>query len=86
MPDRECEKCHTKENITEHHIHGKHKGPKKYLCRPCHDEEDGMNKRKETANRYKRLIRRALRRLERDIKIVEEAEQKLGYLYVEAMM
>lgn len=78
--ERECEKCHTTKNITEHHPEGSHKGSKVYLCRPCHDEEDGMNPRRKDVNACERRIRRALRRLERDIRIVEEAEVQLGIL------
>jgi len=80
---KECERCHTTENITKHHLHRPNDGTILYLCQSCHDIEHGII-RKENAESletriqlFKRRLRRVKRRIKRDTKIIAETERLL---------
>jgi len=75
---KECEKCHTTENITKHHLHQPNDGTILFLCQSCHDKEHGIE-RNEDVNSLKRRIKRAKRRINRDTKIIKEAEEKIPF-------
>ena len=80
---RVCAWCGSTENITKHHINGRHGlGPVRlvYLCRDCHNDAHGIRPKDDKFKVLKRRIRRAKRRIKRDTKILTEAEDLLNEL------
>jgi len=80
---KECERCHTTENITKHHLHRPNDGTILFLCQSCHDKEHEIIRKENSESAelrisvFERRIRRAKRRIKRDTKIIQETEKKL---------
>lgn len=70
-----CTECGTTENLTRHHVNGKHNGEPNstvLLCRPCHDRLHEIECKRSAEKQRERLLKRSMRFTERSLKLIRQ--------------
>lgn len=71
-----CVTCGTEKKLTQHHVNGGGKGVFIPLCEHCHQEVHGNIETTVVENGLRR-VRRARRRIMRELKIIEATQKML---------
>jgi len=70
-----CAECGATENLTKHHLNGKHNGEPNntvFLCRSCHDKQHGTECKRPPEKQRERLLRRSTKFAERSLKLIRQ--------------